>query len=57
MGVNAIPDNIIQEIRRSISKFSFISVRENKAAELLSPYTNKRPEVVVDPTLLLSKED
>ena len=57
MGVNAIPDNIIQEIRRSISKFSFVSVRENKAAELLSPYTNKRPEVVVDPTLLLSKED
>lgn len=57
MGVNAIPDNVIREISRSISKFSFVSVRENKAAELLSPYTNKRPEVVVDPTLLLSKED
>ena len=57
MGVNSIPEKILPEIRRSISKLKYISVREEKAADLLSPYLFKRPEVVIDPTLLLSKEE
>lgn len=57
MGVNAIPNDIIPAIRRSVQKFDCISVREAKAADLLSPYLKQRPEVVVDPTLLLTKED
>ena len=57
MGVNEIPETIIPEISRSIKNFDCISVRERRAAELLSPYASHRPEVVVDPTLLLFKED
>lgn len=54
MGVNAIPDDVVQKIKRSISNFATISVREVKAADLLEAYTTSRPTVVVDPTLLLS---
>ena len=54
MGVNAIPDDIVPEIKRSINKFDMISVREIKAADLPETYTTNRPTVVVDPTLLLS---
>lgn len=54
MGVNAIPETVLPEIKRSISKFDLISVRETKAADLLEAYTSARPTVVVDPTLLLS---
>lgn len=57
MGVNSIPVNEIPEISRSVKKFDFISVRESRAADLLSPFLEQIPEVVVDPTLLLTKED
>lgn len=54
MGVNSIPNDIVPQIKRSIRKFDMISVREAKAADLLEAYTINRPEIVVDPTLLLS---
>lgn len=57
MGVNAISDTVIPDIKRSISKFDHVSVRENKAADLLEPYTDRRPTVVVDPTFLVSKKE
>ncbi|RGT11868.1 polysaccharide pyruvyl transferase family protein [Agathobacter rectalis] len=57
MGVNAISDTVIPDIKRSISKFDYVSVRENKAADLLEACTGRRPTVVVDPTFLLSKEE
>lgn len=57
MGVNAIPNDVIPEIKRSVRKFDIISVREEKAAELLEPFLKSRPSVVVDPTLLLSEEE
>ena len=57
MGVNAIPKAVIPAIMRSISKFDMVSVRETRAAYLLENYTNVKPTVVVDPTLLLSSEE
>lgn len=57
MGVNAIPNDIIPKIKRSINKFDKISVRETKAVYLLEPYLPKKPTVVVDPTLLLSADE
>lgn len=57
MGVNSIPKKIIPEIKRSINKLSCVSVREEKAADLLAPYLCERPEVVVDPTLLLTQKE
>lgn len=57
MGVNAIPKDVIPEIKRSVSKFDTISVREEKAAELLEPFMKSKPTVAVDPTLLLSEKE
>jgi len=57
MGVNTIPDSVVGEIKHALRQFKAISVREEKAAELLAPYLNKKPQVVVDPTLLLTSEE
>lgn len=57
LGVNSISKKIIPEINRSINKMSYVSVREEKAADLLAPYLDEKPEVVVDPTLLLTKKE
>lgn len=57
MGVNTIPNSVAQEIQHGITQFKAVSVREEKAAELLKPYLNKKPQVVVDPTLLLTSEE
>lgn len=57
MGVNAIPDSVAGKIKHGLRQFKAVSVREEKAAELLAPYLNEKPQVVVDPTLLLSSKD
>lgn len=57
LGVNSIPNNIALEIKHALNKFEAVSVREEKGAELLTPYLKKRPIVVVDPTMLLSDKD
>lgn len=57
VGVNDIANDIKPEITRSIKKFDNVSVRERQSAELLSTFLNQYPEVVVDPTLLLSRND
>lgn len=57
MGVNAIPDSVAVEIQHGLKQFKAISVREEKAAELLASYLIEKPQVVVDPTLLLTSEE
>lgn len=57
MGVNEIQEKVMEQIASSIEKFDCVSVREEKAAELLRPYIIPKPEVVVDPTLLLNSEE
>ena len=39
------------------NNFKAVSVREEKAAELFAPYLTDKPQVVVDPTLLLTSEE
>ena len=43
--------------RQSLSEYTAVSVREKRAVELLAPLVPKEIEWVVDPTLLLSRED
>ncbi len=57
MGVTKIEAEVEPEVRRSISKYDVVSVREDKAVPLLEPYLTHKPEVVVDPTLLLDSND
>lgn len=53
IGVNVIPDVLKNKIKRSLSTFAAVSVREEQGAELLAPLSPVVPEVVVDPTFLL----
>ncbi len=57
VGVDSVPNKVIPQFLHSINNFSHISVREDSAADLIEFYTKERPQVVVDPTLLLGKED
>ena len=56
-GVSHIPTPKEEEIRQLVNKFDRLSVREEKGARILKGLTQKDIEVVVDPTLLLSKTD
>lgn len=56
-GVSHIPTSKTEEIRQLVNKFDWLSVREDKGASILKELTQKDVEVVVDPTLLLSKTD
>lgn len=47
----------IEQYCKSLSDFRAISVRETQAINILQPYVTQRIECVLDPTLLLSRED
>lgn len=57
LGVNTIREDRKSEIRRGLSKFSAVSVREQNGVELLRPLSKQEPVVTIDPTLLLCADD
>lgn len=57
LGVNNIPKDKLREIITGLKKFDAISVREEKGADILTPYLEEKPSVVLDPTFLLSEDD
>ena len=58
MGIDTIPENLVEEYKNKISNLDFISVREEKAKiELDKIIYNKDIEVVLDPTFLLNKNE
>ena len=57
MGVSELSEGQKQLYRESLKGYSAISVREQSAKELLQPLTNKKIEVVLDPTLLLDERE
>lgn len=44
------------QMRKSLSRFDFISVRESSSQHLVEELSGKKVDVVLDPTLLVSKE-
>lgn len=52
-----IPRKLRSIYKTYFENIDYISVRELHGAELVRKYSNKRAEVVLDPTFLLSKED
>lgn len=54
--VNVISDNK-EEFLKKLSNLNYISVRENDAKDELQKIINKDIEVVLDPTLLMSREE
>lgn len=55
MGLSTLSTNEKLLLKKWLSSFSMISVRESYLKELLLPLTSENIEIVVDPTFLLSK--
>ena len=56
-GVESIDGNWQEVYRNELLKFKAISVREKAGAEIIKKLTGRDVTVIVDPTLLLTKED
>ena len=57
IGVKEIPSQYKEHFSKLIFDFAFLSTREQNAAEVLNDLCGKTVETVVDPTLLLSREE
>lgn len=57
IGIDQLPENQKRRFRDNLLNFKAISVRENAAADIVEEITGKRPEVVIDPTMLLKQEE
>ena len=51
-----IPENLREEYRDLLYKFDFISVREKSGANIIKNLLDKDVKIVLDPTLLIEKE-
>ena len=56
IGASIIPDNQVEVFKDALANYDSISVREKAAKKALSAVTSKTIEVVLDPTLLLERE-
>lgn len=56
IGIDYIPKEYIDVFTKELNQFKGISVRENKAKELLDSIITKEVNVVLDPTLLIDAE-
>lgn len=54
---NELTEKQRERYKNALSDYSAISVRENEAVEILKPLASKKIEVVLDPTLLLTKNE
>ena len=57
IGKSTLTEKEKEEFKEKLLRLDSISVREEKAKELLTPLVNKPIEVVLDPTLLIDKQD
>lgn len=57
IGLSTISTEAKDVFKQYLSKFDSIAVRENQASDLLNSILGKKVDVVLDPTLLLYKED
>ena len=57
IGYQKLPEQFIEQYKTWISGFSEISVREKSAVDIVRELTGREVEYVVDPTLLLNKEE
>lgn len=56
-GVDSIPKKWIDKYKTGLSEFQYLSVRENKAVEIVEELIGKTCERVLDPTMLLDKDE
>lgn len=56
-GISEIPQEFVDDFSKWINGFSNLSVREDAGAKIIKNLTGKDAEVIVDPTMLLSKDE
>lgn len=56
-GIDKISNKYVNLLKRSLVDMKAISVRENSGRHIIEALINKKVPVLVDPTILLSKED
>ena len=56
VGVSSIPDDCLPRFKNLINDFSFLSAREREGKEIMQKLTGKCVLQVVDPTLLVGKD-
>lgn len=57
IGYNKISDNLVEDFKKYVNKIRFLSIREEKGAEIIKSLTSRDAKVVLDPSLLVSKEN
>ncbi|KGR76413.1 polysaccharide pyruvyl transferase family protein [Ureibacillus manganicus] len=55
-GINEIPENYIDRVKNGLSGMKSILVREQAGVEIVKKLTGKDAQLVLDPTMLLTKE-
>lgn len=55
-GVSSLPDDVKEYYKTALQKYSSISVREDKAVDLVKGISGRDAQLVLDPTLLLNKK-
>lgn len=56
-GIELIPEKYLADYKKWLSEFSSLSVRENTGAKIIKNLTDRDAPVIVDPTLMLRKEE
>lgn len=57
IGYTELPQEVLERYTGYWNQMRYISVREDSAADIIEKATGKRPDVFLDPTLLLTKEE
>lgn len=57
IGYLDLPEEVMEKYASYWKEMKYISVREESAADIIEDVTGKRPDVFLDPTLLLTREE
>lgn len=57
IGISSLPEDKKEYYKKYLSEMEYLSVREEKAAEIIYDLTGKNADITLDPTLLLSKNE
>ena len=57
IGLSSLSVEAEQAFKKELANFAYISVREQQASEILEKLLNRKIDVVLDPTLILNKQE
>ena len=57
IGLSSLSVEAEQVFKKELASFAYISVREQQASEILEKLLNRKIDVVLDPTLILNKQE